>query len=185
MSSAFDTIQCDTLINSKGFLNEDEVRMIQLLLSNTMLDIRINKAETEPFNGNMGSPQGDAISGVSFDICFEESLRKVRNFRHEMDSNNDDEDNDNIPLSFLPQEAIYAEDADFLMTNENEKTTITNTIGEILLRDNLKVNNSNTEQMEIFRGDRNTEHWRTVKKLGSLLGDTEDIQEENNCPWRQ
>ena len=30
--------------------------------------------------------------------------------------------------------------------------------------------------MEIFRGDRNTERWRTVKKLGSLLGDTEDIQ---------
>ena len=53
---------------------------------------------------------------------------------------------------------------------------ITDKIGEILLRDNLKVNNSKTEQIEIFRGDRNTERWRTVKKLGSLLGDTEDIQ---------
>jgi len=103
MSSAFDTIRCDTLINIvKNFLDEDEVRMIQLLLSNTTLDIRINKAETEPFNSNMGSPQGDALSGVLFDIYFEETLRKVRNFRHEMKSNKDDEDNGNTPLSFLP-----------------------------------------------------------------------------------
>jgi len=177
MSSAFDTIRHDTLFNIvKNFLDEDEVRMIQLLLSNTTLDIRINKAEAEPFISNMGSPQGDALSGVLFDIYFEELLRKVRNFRHEMKSNKDDEDNGNTPLSFLPQEAIYAVDADFLTTNENEKNIITNKIGEILLRDNLKVNNSKTEQIEIVRGDRNTEHWRTVKKLGSLLGDTEDIQ---------
>ena len=125
----------------KDFHDEDEVRMIQLLLSNTSLDIKINKAETEPFNSNMGSPQGIALSGVLFDIYFEESLRKVRNFRYEMNSNNDDEDNGNMPLSFLPQEAIYADDADFLTTNESEKNTITDKIGEILLRDNLKLNN--------------------------------------------
>ena len=57
---------------------------------------------------------------------------------------------------FLPEEAIYAEDADFLTTNELEKNIITEKIGEILLRDNLKVNNTKTEQTEIFRGDRNT-----------------------------
>ena len=39
-----------------------------------------------------------------------------------------------------------------------------------------QVNDSKTEQTEIFRGERNTEQWRTVKKLGSLLGDTADIQ---------
>ena len=159
--------------------------MIQLLLSNTTLDIKIYKAETEPFNSNMGSPQGDALSGVLFDIYFEESLRKVRNIRHEMNSNNDDEDNGNMPLSFLPQEAIYADAADFLTTNEKEKNTITDKIGEILLRDNLKVNNSKTEQMEIFRGDRNTERWRTVKKLGSVLGDTEDIQRRKQLSQHQ
>ena len=149
MSSAFDTIRSDTLSNIiKDFLNEDEVRMIQLLLSNTTLDIRINKAETEPFNSNMESPQGDALSGVLFEIYFEEPLRKVRNFGHGMNSNNNDEDNGNMLLSFLPQEAIYADDADFLTTNENENNTIIDKIGEILLRDNLKVNNSKTEQIK-------------------------------------
>ena len=176
MSSAFDTIQCEQLISIvKKFLDEDEVRMIQLLLSNTTLDVRINTAETEPFSSNMGSLQGDALSGVLFNIYFEESLRRVRTFRHEMDSDDGEESGKGAP-NFLPQEAIYADDADFLTTSEEEKKTITEKIGEILLRDNLKVNSSKTEQTEIFRGDRNTERWRTVKKLGYLLGDTEDIQ---------
>ena len=127
----------------------------------------------------MGPPQGDALSGVLFNIYFEESLRKVRNFRHEINSKDDGESGNWSP-TFLPQEAIYADDADFLTTSEVEKNIITEKIGEILLRDNLKVNNSKTEQTEIFRGDGNTERWRTVKKPGSLLGDTED-KEENSC----
>ena len=123
----------------------------------------------------MGSPQGDALSGVLFNMYFEESLRRVRTFRHAMDSDDGEESGSRSP-TFLPKEAIYTDDADFLTTSEEEKKTITEKIGEILLRDNLKLNSSKTEQTEIFRGDRNTERWRTVKKLGSLLGDTEDIQ---------
>ena len=57
MSSPFDTIRREQLIGIlKRFLEEDEVRMIQLLLSNTTLDIRINNADTEPYASNMGSP---------------------------------------------------------------------------------------------------------------------------------
>ena len=85
--------------------------MIQLLLINTTLDVRKNNAETEPFSSNMGSPQGDALSGVLFNIYFEESLRQVRNFRHEINSK-DDEKSGNWSPTFLPQKAIYADDAD-------------------------------------------------------------------------
>ena len=112
-----------------------------------------------------------------FDIIyFEQSLRKVRSFWYATDSNNDDEDNGNMPLPSAPQETISANSPDFLTTNENEKNTITDKVREILLRDNLKVNESTTEQTELFRGGRNPERWTTVKKLGSLLGDTKDIQ---------
>ena len=65
-------------------------------------------------------------------------------------------------------EAIYADEADFLTNSEVEKNTTTEKIGEIRSRDNLKVNDSKTEQIEIFQGDRKTERRRTVKKLGSL-----------------
>ena len=148
MNSAFDTIRREQLVDIvKNFLDEDGVRMIQFLLSNTNLDVRINNAEREPFSSNMGSPQGDALSDVLFNIYFEESLRKVRNLRHEINSK-DDEESGNWSPTFLPHEAIYADDADFLTTSELEKKIITEKIGEILLRDNLKVNNSKTEQTE-------------------------------------
>ena len=40
---------------------------------------------------------------------------------------------------------------------------------------NLKVNEDKTEHTFLQRGDCNTETWRNVKKVGSLLGDSEDI----------
>ena len=40
---------------------------------------------------------------------------------------------------------------------------------------NLKVNADKTEHTTLERGDRNTKSWRYVKKVGSLLGDAEDI----------
>ena len=43
------------------------------------------------------------------------------------------------------------------------------------MKENLKVNDSKTEHTIIKRGNREEEEWRTTKKLGSLLGDSEDI----------
>ena len=40
---------------------------------------------------------------------------------------------------------------------------------------NLQVNNDKTEYLTLKRGNRDTERWRTAIKLGSHLGDTEDI----------
>ena len=136
ISRTFDRIRHEQPIAIvKKFLDEDEVRMIQFLFSNTTLDVRINNPETEP------------LSRVW-------ALYKVM---HSMVH----------CLSFI-REAIYADDADFLTNSEVEKLTTTEKIGEIRSRDNLKVNDSKTEQIEIFQGDRKTERRRTVKKLGSL-----------------
>ena len=79
MSIAFNTIRREQLIDIlKKFKDEDEVRMIQLSLSNTTLDVRINNAETEPFI--MGSQQGDALSGVLFNIYFEKNTPNIKEF---------------------------------------------------------------------------------------------------------
>ena len=49
-------------------------------------------------------------------------------------------------------------------------------VAETLKSDNLKVNQSKTEHTTIRREkQRIDEKWRTVKKLGSLLGDSEDV----------
>ena len=61
----------------------------------------------------MGPSQDDAVSGVLLGIYFEKSLRMVSSFKQAMNKNSDDEDNGNMPLSYVPQETIYPDDADF------------------------------------------------------------------------
>ena len=126
MSSAFDTIRREKLIEIlKSFLDEDEVRIIRLLSSNTTLGIRMNNVETEPFTSNIGSPQGDGISGVLFDIYFEASLRKIRerlNLSNITSKTN------------LPEEAIYADDADFITIDEQRRKILQNMLDRLYLK---------------------------------------------------
>ena len=49
------------------------------------------------------------------------------------------------------------------------------TVNTVFPSRNLKVNEDKTEHTFPQRGDRNSEIWRYVKKVGSLLGDSEDI----------
>ena len=94
----------------------------------------------------------------------------------------------------LPEEAIYADDADFIAQDLKRKEKLQNNIKRILLKENLKVNETKTEETILERKNKGenyscdnsgdmkltfkkneTENWRTTKKLGSLLGVTEDI----------
>ena len=80
MSSAFDTIHRDKVINiCQQILNEDEIRILRLLLSETTLEIQIKDATKSPFQSNIGSPQGDSISGPMFTLYLNESLEEIKN----------------------------------------------------------------------------------------------------------
>ena len=77
MSSAFDTIWRDKLIEiTEEYLDEDEMRIFRVLLSDTNLEIKIQGTDTKPFKSKIGSPQGDAVSGPFFTIYFDHYLRK-------------------------------------------------------------------------------------------------------------
>ena len=69
----------------------------------------------------------------------------------------------------MPDETIYADDADFLTTNMKKDAELNRIVQNILIEDNLKVNETKTEHTTIVRKERKDEEWRTVKKLGSLL----------------
>ena len=95
----------------------------------------------------------------------------------------------------MPEEAVYADDADFIAEEETRKQALLENMTEVLGRANLKVNETKTEQTTLERKNKGicykiaekkdddmklklvkeVETWRTVKKLGSLLGVTEDI----------
>ena len=108
---------------------------------------------------------------VLFNIYFENSLRKLR---EEIDKISPE-----LPTTINyqnpPNELQYADDADFITKDERRNRTLNNIFSDILLKDNLKSNTLKTEHTQIERGNNDTELWRNVKKLGSLLGDKEDI----------
>ena len=73
MSSAFDTIYRDELIKTaEEILDEDELRILSTLLAETTLEVRIENAQSDTFESNIGSPQGDSISGPLFTLHLNE-----------------------------------------------------------------------------------------------------------------
>ena len=74
----------------------------------------------------------------------------------------------------LPTEIAYADDVDFISLIKHKDIT---KVSEILKTFNLLVNNDKTEHTTLSRKkSRQEEEWRKVKKVGSLLGDEEDIE---------
>ena len=64
MTAAFDTIKRSKLLGIlESIVDEDELRMIRVLLSNTTLEIKVNSDEVISvlFHTNIGSPQGRRI----------------------------------------------------------------------------------------------------------------------------
>ena len=72
MTAAFGTIDRNQMLNIIAtIVNEDELRIIRFLLSNTKINIRVNGAtkkqqKTNTFISNVGTPQGDSLSPVLF-----------------------------------------------------------------------------------------------------------------------
>ena len=175
MTSAFDTIRRTTLIEIlQSFLDEDEVRMIRILLSNTVLEIKTKGAPSSPFTTNIGSPQGDGLSGCLFTIYLEKALRTLRN-----KLNNTQVSQEHCYATkikkIIPDESVYADDADFINVSPTQNDNLMSAVTDIFPEYNLIINDTKTEQTVLKRGNRNDETWRSTKKLGSLLGDHEDI----------
>ena len=168
MSSAFDTIQRKPLMNVlETILNEDEQRMSRILLSKTSISIKFGKHRRENVKTNIGSPQGDGISGIFFNIALENALRTLR-----VDLN----EKNQVERSSLPTEIIYADDSDFLSEDNSRSEVLKEIVKDCLGRFNLKVNEEKTEETAIKREQGKAEKWRWTKKLGNLLGDYQDMK---------
>ena len=135
MSAAFDTIDRATLLNIlETIIEQDELRLVRFLLSNTCLNIRIGGTKKEKkFTSNIGTPQGDSLSPILFVVYLEN-----------------------------------ADDVDFIARERIDVTQIQ----RVLKRYNLEVHVDKTEYTIL---DRNENSWKKTKKVGTLIGDTEDV----------
>ena len=128
MSAAFDTIDRATLLNIlETIIEEDELKLVRFLLSNTCLNIRIGGTKEEKkFTSNIGTPQGDSLSPILFVVYLENALKEVRPL---------------LPLPVtesektIPNEIAYADDVDFIARERIDVTQIQ----RVLKRYNLEV----------------------------------------------
>jgi len=164
MSRAFDTICRDKLIDVlSSFLPEDEVRLIRLLIADTKLAVRVGSDLSDYFTTTIGTPQGDSISPVLFIVYLEAALRSIRMTTPRAQDTS----------RFLPYDVEYADDVDFFSISSTWLESLEPSAATILEEWHLHVNRSKTEYTNVSR-DNN--EWRQVKKLGSLLGDSQDMQ---------
>ncbi|GFS21665.1 retrovirus-related Pol polyprotein LINE-1 [Elysia marginata] len=157
LSSAFDTIDRHLLNILKNIIREDEQRIIRYLLSNTELSIKLEgSSKTDSFKSNIGTPQGDSLSPVLFIVYLEHALKNIRKIETLYTQNT--------------LELAYANNVDCVSTTDFVNVE---TIQKELADFRLNVNTNKTEYALV---QKDGEDWKKVKKVGSLLGDTEDIE---------
>ena len=76
MSSAFNTIYRNELFKIiEEFLDEDDLQILRTLLAEATLEVKVENAQATTFESNIGSPQGDSISGPLFTLYFNRALQ--------------------------------------------------------------------------------------------------------------
>ena len=167
MSRAFDTIDRALLLAElRAIVDEDSWRIIRALLSDTKLEAKLQSALSQPFKTNIGAPQGDSLSPVLFVIYLELAMRQIRKACPRPQRDNK-----------IPTEIIYADDTDFISTSRETLANIETNASSILKTWYLAMNCDKTELTTLKREkEKEDETWRKTKKLGTLLGDTEEMR---------
>ena len=127
MSSAFDTINRDELFEIlEEFLDEDDLRILNMLLAETTLEVKEKNAQATTFESNIGSPQGDSISGPLFALYFNRALRQIKDEMQKKPIDCTDINPRWVEKmeSSIPEEIVYADDCDFITEIEKTKDKI-------------------------------------------------------------
>ena len=107
----------------------------------------------------VGTPQGDGLSPILFNVYLEAALKELRPKLP--------------PTQRLTRELIYADDMDLICHSEQEARNYVPIISNTLSQWNLKVNETKTEITVI---ERTKNEWKNVRKLGNLINEEEDIK---------
>ena len=157
-SGAFDTIIRTTALDR---LEEADISTttIKSLLSNTTARIKLSGSLSPPFPTNIGVVQGDPMSPIMFITYAEGTMRKIR-------------ERCTIRSPMPAPTTQYADDTTLHNRNDDEAKALVAECEPIFNEDNLKLNTQKTEYVDVTR---NSNEWRSIKLLGSLLGSAEDV----------
>ncbi|KAI8496762.1 hypothetical protein Bbelb_254170 [Branchiostoma belcheri] len=149
LSRAFDTVDRDVVDD------DDIVRMVHALLTDTTLALRVRGEAAPPFEAVVGSPQGDSLSPQLFNIYYEAALRDLRKTYPPTPAED--------KRLKLPPETQYADDLDFISTFHQHLENIHEQAIKILPDWKLQANASKTERIHIcWKSEREEETWRNT-----------------------
>ena len=135
MTKAFDRIDRSTLLEDlKEILEPQELKMFQILLTDTEIRIKIKNMFGKTIKTNIGSPQGDSASAILFILYLALRLRK---YKKEVDKDD------------LFIEVQYADDLGWITNKEKYTTNVKENIPNILKEGNLEINPSKTEELKV------------------------------------
>ena len=148
------------------FVIDSELRIIRMLLADTTLEPILKRGKGSTFATTIDTPLGGCLSPVLFVIYLEAALRDLRH---------------NLPQRPLgdinkPQYIADADDVEFISNSSVFLDDVQRLAHGCLLKWHIIINASKTEHTNIHRRNtRDVEQWRKTRKLGSLLGDVEDV----------
>lgn len=124
----------------------------------------MGKASSNAFLANTGVPQGDSLSPCLFTLYLAAALSEI----HVEECSDPDT---------LPKDIQYADDADFISKSREHLENILTQTERRLSDYSLTVNAAKTEWTSYQRRlDADAEHWRATRKLGTLLGEDNEIR---------
>ena len=173
MSKAFDTIRRPQLIKVLGkILEDDELHMFYILLYKMQYTVQVGNARGEPFETNIGAPQGDCASAPEFTFTLAVALMLQNADAITLPdrprvNHNQNKENFSIDLQ-------YADDIGNITTDKKHKDTIKQELPLKVKQRNLNINTEKTE--EFFVGTDGNDEWKTIKYLGSILDTEKDIK---------
>lgn len=149
LSHAFDSVDRDKLIKllaEDGWTNDDENRMIRMLLTNTNLTVRFEWKLSEKLRTTIGVPQGDGLSGLLFIVFLSTAMRDVE---RKMLLSTPSRPQTDVLLG-LPHTSSYADDVDYYSTQKDYLEVKLHVAEEVYPIWNLELNVAKTERVEWF-----------------------------------
>ncbi len=182
MSKAFDNVNRKLLLQDlQQVIDRDELHLLQILITDVTLRIKIGKELGPEFTTKKGIAQGDCLSAVLFIYYLAKTLNPDKQLDHnytrkpELTCTDELKDHNYYVKTpyYFEIEPKYADDITWITTAKHKINLVKETIPETLQARDLEVNKTKTEEYEISRDS--DDQWKSCKILGSLLDTEKDI----------